>query len=59
MVKVSTLFHRVDGFDEEDTSSDNPESLDQDFGDQFLQKLMEPLSFDPGEQLVKTILQKI
>ena len=59
MVKVSTLFHRVDGFDETETSSDNPESLDQDFGYQFLQELMEPLIFDPGEQLVKTILTKI
>jgi hypothetical protein len=59
MVKVSTLFHRVDGFDESETSSENPESLDLDFGDQFLQKLMEPLIFDPGEQLVKAILKKI
>ena len=59
MVKVSTLFHRVDGFDETETSSDNPELLDQDFGYQFLQELMEPLIFDPGEQLVKTILTKI
>jgi len=59
MVKVSTLFHRVDGFDELEASSDNPELLDQDFGYQFLQELMEPLIFDPGEQLVKTILAKI
>ena len=59
MVKISTLFHRVDGFDDQNTSSDNPESLDQDFGDQFLKELMEPLIFDPGEQLVKTILKKI
>ena len=58
MVKVSTLFHRVDGFDEQEASSDNPESLYQDFGDQLLQALMEPLIFDPGEQLVKTILEK-
>ncbi len=59
MVKVSTLFHRVDGFDELEASTDNLELLDQDFGDQFLQELMEPLIFDPGEQLVKTILTKI
>ena len=58
MVKVSTLFHRVDGFDEQEASSDNPESLDQDLGDQFLQKLMEPLIFDPGDALVKTIFEK-
>jgi hypothetical protein len=33
--------------------------LDQDLGDQFLQGLMAPLIFDPGEKLVKTILEKI
>ena len=59
MVKVSTLFHRVDEFDESEASSYNPESLDQYFGYQFLEELMEPLIFDPGEQLVKTILNKI
>ena len=59
MVKVSTLFHRVDGFDETNASSTDPVSLDQDLGDEFLDQLMEPLLYDPGEQLVKTILKNI
>ena len=59
MVKVSTLFHRVDGFDELNASSTIPAMLDQDLGDQFLEELMTPLIYDPGEQLVKTILTKI
>ena len=57
MVKVSTLFHRVDGFDEEDSSSKNPESLDQDLGDQLLENLLNPLVFDPGDKLVQNILK--
>ena len=59
MVKVSTLFHRVDGFDELSASSTIPAMLDQDLGDQFLEELMTPLIYDPGEQLVKTIFEKI
>ena len=59
MVKVSTLFHRVDGFDELSASSPIPDILDQDLGDQFLHELMSPLIFDPGDKLVKTILEKI
>jgi len=59
MVKVSTLFHRVDGFDELYASSTIPDMLDQDLGDQFLEELMTPLIHDPGEELVKTILKKI
>jgi hypothetical protein len=59
MVKVSTLFHRVDGFDELNASSTIPDKLDQDLGDQFLQELLTPLIHDPGEELVKTILEKI
>jgi len=59
MVKVSTLFHRVDGFDELNASSTNPEMLDQDRGDQFLHNLLNPLIYDPGDKLVNTILRKI
>ena len=59
MVKVSTLFHRVDGFDELNASSTIPDKLDQDLGDQFLEDILTPLIFDPGEELVKTILEKI
>ena len=59
MVKVSTLFHRVDGFDELNASSTIPDMLDQDLGDQFLEELLNPLIHDPGEELVKTVLKKI
>ena len=59
MVKVSTLFHRVDGFDESDESTDLPALLDQNKEDSFLQSLLEPLIFDPGDKLVQTILKKM
>ncbi len=59
MVKISTLFHRVDGFDDQNASSTIPDILDHDFGDQFLQNLLTPLIYDPGDELVKTILKKI
>jgi hypothetical protein len=59
MIKVSTLFHRVDGFDDNNASSAIPGLLDLDLADQFLENLLAPLIYDPGERLVKTILQKI
>lgn len=59
MVKVSTLFHWVDGFDELHASSTNPDNLDQDLGDQFLNDLLNSLLYDPGDKLVNTILKKI
>jgi len=59
MVKVSTLFHRVDGFIESDESSDLPALLDQDIEDSFLHKVLEPLLYDPGDKLVQTLLKKI
>ena len=59
MVKVSTLLYRVDGFNEQNTLSDIPDMLYQDPGDRLLEKLLGPLIFDPGEKLVKTILEKI
>lgn len=59
MVKVSTLFYRVDGFDDQNASSTNPDILDQDLGDQFLQNILNPLLYDPGDKLVKAILEKI
>lgn len=58
MVKVSTLFHRVDGFDESGAYSNCPDAMDRDLGDNFLQELLDPLVFDPGDKLVKTILEK-
>jgi hypothetical protein len=33
--------------------------LEQDLGEQFLEELLNPLVYDPGEELVKTILKKI
>ena len=58
MVKVSTLFHRVDGFNKFDQSY-IPEILDQDLEDNFLHKVLEQLLIDPGDKLVQTILNKI
>lgn len=60
MVKVSTLFHRVDGFDETDVPLDAPpEILDLEAEERFLAQLMKPLLVDPGDRLVQEILQKI
>lgn len=59
MVKVSTLFHRVDGFDDTNTSSDTRELSDQLIETQFLTDLLEPLLFDPGDELMQRILHKI
>ena len=59
MVKVYTLFHRVDGFDEPNAPFKHPDMLNQELGDQFLNELLSPLIHDPGEKLVKTILEKI
>lgn len=59
MVKVSTLFHRVDGFDETDVPLDAPpEILDLKANDLYLAKLLKPLLVDPGDRLVQKILQK-
>jgi hypothetical protein len=58
MVKISTLFHRVDGFSVSDESSDLPALLDQNLDDSFLHKVLEPLLYDPGEKLVQNILNK-
>ena len=59
MVKVSTLFYRVDGFNKVNFISTVPDVLNQQKGDQFLENLLGPLVIDPGEELVKTILEKI
>ena len=58
MVKVSTLFFRVDEFDESDVSSHIPDFLDQDLTDNFLNQLLKPLVFDPDDRLVQNILSK-
>ena len=59
MVKNSTLFHRVDGFDETNTSDETRELSDQLFDNQFLKELLEPLMYDPGDELVQRILHNV
>ncbi len=59
MVKVSTLFHRVDGFDESKESDNTWELPDPNIEIRFLENLLEPLLFDPGDELVQQLLQKI
>jgi hypothetical protein len=59
MVKVSTLLHRVDGFSENQLSSKSRKQPDQNIEDIFLRNLLEPLLFDPGDELVQRLLQKI
>jgi hypothetical protein len=61
MVKVSTLFHRVDGFNEigSEQEDHDPVSPDEEQTDEFLNNLLEALIFDPGEALMQRILQKI
>ncbi|MCP4309902.1 MAG: hypothetical protein GY790_01445 [Bacteroidetes bacterium] len=59
MVKVSTLFHRVDGFDGTRTSDETRETPEQNIETQFLTDLLEPLLFDPGDELMQRILREI
>ncbi len=59
MVKVSTLFFRVDEFDDESyVSSDIPDLLDLKITDHFLDNLLKPLVYDPDDKLVRNILSK-
>ena len=58
MVKVSTLFILVDEFDESNEKSQIPDLLDQDKEDHFLEELLRPLVFDPGDKLVQKVMQK-
>jgi hypothetical protein len=59
MVKVSTLFYRVDGFDGTSTSDETRELSDQLIENQFLKDLLGPLLFDPGDELVQRILHNV
>ena len=59
MVKVSTLFHRVDGFDEISLPTEDPELLDQEYADKYLNSILKSLVIDPGDELVRKVLQKI
>ncbi len=59
MAKVSTLFHRVDGFEHTKDAKPARELPDQDLETQFLNKLLEPLLIDPGDDLVRKILKHL
>jgi hypothetical protein len=59
MVKVSTLYHRVDGFDESGSLMQVSDILDLVHGDNFLQDLLGPLEVDPGDKLVNAIFEQI
>ena len=59
MVKVSTLFYRVDGFDETNTSDETRELSDQLLDKQFLKDLLDPLLIDPGDEIVQSILHNV
>jgi len=59
MVKISTLYHRVDGFDESGSILQLTDTLDQVLGDNFLQDLLGPLEVDPGDKLVNAIFEQI
>jgi hypothetical protein len=59
MVKVSTLFHRVDGFDESGSIMQVTDSMDLVPCDSFLQDLLGPLEVDPGDKLVNAVLERI
>lgn len=59
MVKVSTLIHRVDGFDRKKESNNTRELPDQNVEIRILTQIMEPLLFDPGDELVQRTLQRI
>jgi hypothetical protein len=59
MVQISTLFHWVDGFNESEIAFKEPFTLDAEFVDSFLNHLLDPLIFDPGDELVAALLQKI
>jgi hypothetical protein len=59
MVTISTLFHRVDGFDGKNITDHSGELPDQNIETQFLSRLLEPLLFDPGDELVQRVLRNV
>jgi hypothetical protein len=59
MVKVSTLFHRVDGFKKKDESTPTRELPVQNREIQILKQILEPVLFDPGDELVQRTLRRI
>ena len=60
MVKISTLIHRVDGFDFKNLPSVTRELPEENLEEEkFIRNLLEPLLFDPGDELVQQVLQKV
>ncbi len=59
MVKVSTLYHRVDEFDDNKKSTDLPVLLDQEEADTYLNQILKPLVFDPGNELIQKVLKHV
>jgi hypothetical protein len=59
MVKVSTHFYRVDGFNGEQFYQQTRELPDPNIETQFLTRLLEPLLYDPGDELVEQLLRRI
>jgi len=57
MVKVSTLFHRVDGFDENTSTSVDPGFLDLELEEQWIKQILDPLETDPEERIIQNILK--
>ena len=57
MAKVSTLFHRVDGFEHTEQPVPARKLPDEDIETRFLNQLLEPLLYDPGEELVQKLLK--
>lgn len=59
MVKNFTLFHWVDGFHESESTIKEPLVLNMDSVDSLLTQLLDPLIFDPGDEIVEALLRKI
>ena len=59
MVKVSTLYHRVDDFNNNNQSIDLPVFLDQEEADTYLNNLLKPLVFDPDDEIVQKVLKHV
>ena len=59
MVTISTLFHRVDGFDGKNITDQTRELPDQNIETEFLSRLLEPLLYDPGDELVQRVLRNL
>ena len=59
MAKVSTLLHRVDGFDENTDKTSPPKLPEPNIETQYSTAFLEPLLFDPGEEIVQRLLLKV